>query len=374
MADRAGMEHSIVSARASLIERPTPNRMTTSYGDAPTVRPHVIVEIVAAGERGLGEASPLPEFTGETAASVLFVLDETYLPALPGRDATQVETVMADLERLLPDNPSAKAAIDMALYDLAGRLLRVPSATLLGGARRPSIHLARAVGIGSTADIAAAAERHVAAGFRTIKMKVGQDSRADVERVRAVRKAVGPEVRIRIDANQGYDVATAVGVLRKLEDCDLEYIEQPVPRWNHAGMAHIRRATGARVLADEAVHTPQDALNLIRAEAADLLAIKFVKTGGLARARQIAAVGEAAGLDCIVISPFETQVGAAAGLHMALALPIGRHAHELTVFATQPEMARTGIRLTRDVLTPSPAPGLGVETIVELELAAEPAP
>jgi o-succinylbenzoate synthase len=370
MPDRAA-EAAIVSARATLIERPTSNRMTTSYGDAPAVRPHVIVEITAAGARGLGEASPLPEFTGETAASVLFALNETYLPALPGRDPTQVEAVMAELEHLLPDNPSAKAAIDMALYDLAGRLLGVPSVTLLGGARRGAIHLARAVGIGSIAEIVAAAERHVAAGFRTIKMKVGQDARADVERVRAVRGAVGPAVRIRVDANQGYDVATAVRVLRNLDAAELEYIEQPVPRWNHAGMAHIRRATGVRVLADEAVHTPQDALNLIRAEAADLLAIKFVKTGGLSRARQIAAIGEAAGLDCIVISPFETQVGAAAGLHMALALPIGGHAHELTVFATQPEMARTGIRLVRDVLTPAPAPGLGVETIVELAPAAE---
>jgi L-alanine-DL-glutamate epimerase-like enolase superfamily enzyme len=331
----------------------------------------VIVEMgTGGGARGLGEASPLPEFTGETAQSVLFALNATYLAPLAGRDPAEAGTIMADLDRLLPGNTSAKAAIDMALHDLAGRLLGVPASTLLGGARRPSIHLARAVSIGSIAEIVAAAERHVAAGIRTIKMKVGQDPRADVERVRAVRAALGGDVRIRIDANQGYDAATAVAVLRRLEDCDLEYIEQPVPRWNHSGMAHIRRTTGVRVLADEAVHSPQDALNLIRAEAADLFAIKLIKTGGLVRARQIAAIGEAAGIDCVVISPFETQVGAAAGLHMALTLPYGHHSHELTVFATQPEMARTGIRLSGDTLIPSEGPGLGVESIAEIEPAA----
>jgi L-alanine-DL-glutamate epimerase-like enolase superfamily enzyme len=360
----------IASARARLVERPASSRLTTSYGEAPAVRPHVIVEVATAGGlRGLGEASPLPEFTGETADSVLFVLNQTYLTLLAGRDPVPIGAIMADLDRTLPGNPSAKAAVDMALHDLVGRLLGVPVATLLGGARRPSVRLARAIGIGTVADTVAAAQRHAAAGFGTIKIKVGQDPDADVARVRAVRAAVGPDVRIRIDGNQGYDAATAVAVLRKLEACDLEYIEQPVPAWDHPGMAFVRRATGARVLADEALHSPHDALALIRAEAADLFAIKFVKTGGLTRAREIAAIAEAAGIACVVISPFETQIGAAAGLHMALALPASRHAHELTVFATQPELARTGIRLERDTLIPAPLPGLGVESIAELEPA-----
>lgn len=366
------MDRTIAWARSTLIERPTSNRMTTAYGDAPAARLHAIVEIgVHSGPRGVGEASPLPDFTGETAASVHFVLNESYLPALVGQDPADVVTVMAHLEDLLPGNPSAKAAVDIALHDLAGRLFGIPISTLLGGARRPSIRLARAVGIGSTAEIVSMAERHAAAGFRTIKMKVGQDPRADVERVRAVRAALGPDVRLRIDANQGYDAATAVAVLRKLEGCDLEYVEQPVPGWDHAGMAHVRRATGVRVLADEAVHTPRDALLLIRAEAADLFAIKFVKTGGLTRARQIVAIGEAAGIDCVIISPFETQIGAAAGLHLAMALPYGRHAHELTVFATQPEMARTGIRLNGDMLIPAEAPGHGVDSIAEMEATVD---
>ncbi len=362
------MNRTIAWTRASIVERPTSNRLTTSYGEAPEVRPHVIVEIgTAEGLVGLGEASPLPEFTGETARSILGVLEETYLDALAGRDATQIASVMADLEHLRPGNPSAKAAIDLALHDLAGKILGVPTVTLLGGARRGSVRLARAVGIGPIPEIVALAERHVAAGFQTLKMKVGVDPKQDVERVRAARAAVGPDVRIRVDANQGYDAATTIRVIRRLDDCALDYIEQPVARWDLAGMAQIRRATGMRILADEAVHTPQDAIALIRAEAADLFALKFIKTGGLIRARQIAGIGEAVGIDCVVISTFETQIGAAAGLHLALNLPIGRHAHELTVFATQPEMARTGIRLEGDVLLPAPAPGHGVESIVEME-------
>jgi L-alanine-DL-glutamate epimerase-like enolase superfamily enzyme len=357
----------IAWARASIIERTTANRLATAYGDAPAVRPHVIVEIGgASGPVGLGEASPLPEFTGETAPVILHTLRETYLDAVVGRDPTSLASISADLEALLPGNPSARAAIDLALHDLAGKLLGVPTSALLGGARRPSVRLARAVGIGPIAEVVALAEHHVDAGFRTLKLKVGRDAQQDVERVRAVRSAVGPDVRIRIDANQGYDAATAIWVLRRLEDCRLDYIEQPVPRWDHAGMAHVRRATGTRLLADEAVHTPQDALALIRAEAADLFALKSIKTGGLVRAHQIAAIGEAAGIDCVVISTFETQIGAAAGLHLALSLPMGRHAHELTVFATQPEMARTGIRLDGDALFPAAAVGHGVEQIAEM--------
>jgi len=377
------MNRTIAWARASIVERPTSNRLTTAYGDAPEIRPHVIVEVgtgsgggshdralTVNGIVGLGEASPLPEFTGETAPGILAALQETYLDALPGRDATQIAAVMADLERLRPGNPSAKAAIDLALHDLAGKMLGVPTVTLLGGARRGSVCLARAVGIGPAAGIVALAEGHVAAGFRTIKMKVGTNPRQDVERVRAVRAALGPEIRIRIDANQGYDAATAIQVLRRLEDCALDYIEQPVARWDLAGMAQIRRATGMPILADEALHSPQDAIALIRAEAADLFALKFIKSGGLVRACQIAAIGEAAGIDCVVISTFETQIGAAAGLHLALALPIGRHAHELTAFATQPEMARTGIRLEYDRLVPAPVPGHGVEGVAEMERVA----
>ncbi len=359
--------HGIARARAWIIERPTSNRLTTSYGEPQDIRPHVLVEIASAsGAIGLGEASPLPEFTGETAPGILQVLHETYLDTLVGRNATETAAIMADLERLRSGNPSALAAIDLALHDLAGKILDVPTVALIGGARRSSVRLARAVGIGSIPDIVDLCRGHVTDGFRTLKMKVGVDPREDVERVRAVREAVGPEIRIRVDANQGYNVATAIRVISELQDAVLDYIEQPVPRWDLSGMAQIRRATGMRILADEALHSPQDALALIRAEAADLFALKFIKTGGLRRACQIAAIGEAAGVDCVVISTFETQIGAAAGLHLALSLPFGHHAHELSVFATQPEMARTGIRLERDTLFPAPSSGHGVESIVEM--------
>jgi o-succinylbenzoate synthase len=358
-------------ARATIIERPASVRLRTSYGEAPVNRPHVIVEIGAGGVVGLGEASPLPEFTGETASSILHVLRERYLDALTGCDATHIGPIVSHLEHTLPGNTSAIAAIDMALHDAAGKLLGVPVSTLLGGARRGAIRTVTAMGIDPIPEAIAQAEESFEAGFRTFKMKVGTDPASDVARVRAVRRALGAEAVIRIDANQGYDPPTAIAVLRQLADCDIEYIEQPVARWNHAGLAHVRRATGMRVLADESLHSVYDALSLIRAEACDLFAIKLIKTGGLARARQIAGIGEAAGIDCIVISPFETQIGSAAGLHLALALPICRHAHELTVFGSQADMARTTVRLEGEILTPGSATGLGVESIIEMGQTAK---
>ncbi|MBM3450994.1 MAG: dipeptide epimerase [Armatimonadetes bacterium] len=363
-----GARAPIAWTRTTLIERAASSLLNTSYGEAEPTRPHVILEIGGPdGLVGLGEASPLPMFTGETVPGIQRILEEVYLPALIGKDATRIDAIMAEMDEALPENRSAKAAIDVALHDLAGKTLGVPVSTLLGGARRPSIALACAVGIDAIDVIVERCAGFVRAGFNTLKMKVGKNWSTDVERVRAVRAAVGMDVRIRIDANQGYDAPTAIRVLRALEDCRLDYMEQPVAQDDLAGLAHVRRSTGMRILVDESVHTPRDAMNLIAAQAADLFAIKLIKTGGMARARQIANIGAAAGIGCIVISPFETQIGCAAGLHLAVALPIAEHACELTAFATQAEMAVTSVRLEGEQMVPGDVPGLGVDSIVEIE-------
>lgn len=364
----------ICDARATIITRPASSMLTTSYGAAAASRPHVMVRLTdEEGRTGYGEASPLPAFTGETAESILVQLRTRFLPLLLGKAAYDTGPIHRELEHL-PHNTSAKCAIDLALYDLLGKTVGLPVTALLGGAIRPDVAVTYPLGIGSIEETVEQAESAASRGIRTLKMKIGGDPDADIARVTAVRAAVGAEVAIRIDANQGYDVPTAVRIVSRLAEVGVEYVEQPVAAWDIAGLAAVRRLTGVKVMADESLHSLRDAARLIEAGAADIFAIKLIKTAGLTQARAIVALATAHRIEIVVISPFETQIGAAAGLALALAAPTATRAQELRVFESQPELAQTAIRCRRGRVEASDSPGLGVASLVEFENLTWPAP
>jgi len=357
----------ITAATAQIIARRSPGRLNTSYGDALDIRERVIVTLTAEdGTVALGEASPLPFFTGETVEIIEIQLRRHLLPLLIGRSAFELTAILTDLDRW-PENTSAKAAIDIALHDLQGKLIGRPVVDLLGGPVRDRVPITFPIGIDPVAEAVAKAEDAVARGIRTLKLKIGRDPAADVERVSAIRAAVGPNVKLRIDANTGYTGPVAIRLIDRLAPADLEYVEQPVAAWDHAGLAAVRQATGVPIMADESLHSLRDAVELIQHRAVDLFAIKLIKTGGLARAWAIAQLAAAHRIDIVVVSPFETQVGAAAGLALALAAPTAGRAHELRVFDSQPEDAGTEIEVRDGEIFPSYAPGLGVAWIRELE-------
>jgi len=345
-----------------LIEVATHSRLTTSYGAAPSLRPHVILQLTDnEGRVGLGEASPLPFFTGETAISIKLHLEQVFLPALVGRDPLDHDAIMAILDEQLPENRSAKCAVDMALYDLRGQVSGQPVYTQLGGLRRPDgFAVTRAIGILPIEEAVREALRWTERGFRTLKLKVGVDARTDTERVLAIRDVVPPATRIRIDANQGYDLPTAIRVLRELADV-VEYCEQPIPEWDLAGLQAIRAETGVSVTVDESVHTMRDLLRVIEAHAADNLVIKLIKCGGLRAAEHLAAIAASSGMRVVVVSPFETHIGAAAGVHLAMSLPPSPYAHELSIFHVEPvgERTRGSIQTLADHVLPPTGPGLG---------------
>lgn len=357
----------IADASAAIITRPASSVLTTSYGEAATSRPHVMVRLTTEdGRVGYGEASPLPAFTGETAESILVLLRSRFLPPLIGQAVYDTGLIHQELDRL-PHNTAAKCAIDLALYDLLGKSVGLPVSALLGGAMRPDVAVTFPIGIGAIDETVEQAVSAIERGIRTLKMKIGGDPTADIARVKAVRSAVGDDVAIRIDANQGYDVPTAVRIISRLAEVGIEYVEQPVAEWDIQGLAAVRRLTGVKVMADESLHTLRDAARLIEAGAADIFAIKLIKTSGLTQSRAIVALAAAHRIEVVVISPFETQIGAAAGLALALAAPTGTRAHELRVFESQPALARSEILCRRGRVTPSAAPGLGVEWIAEFD-------
>jgi L-alanine-DL-glutamate epimerase-like enolase superfamily enzyme len=301
----------------------------TRYGAGLAARPHAYVRLSDdEGRTGDGEASPLPHFTGETVPGVVAALD-VLLPLIIGCETLALGDLAERLARH-PQNPAAKCAIEMAAHDLAARTLGISLAAFLGGEDGATIPSTGLIGIVPDDEAVALAQDYLAEGIGTFKMKVGRDPSADVRRVAAVRAAAGPAVAIRLDANAGLPLPDVLALLRGLErrDIAIELFEQPVRADDLRGLRTVREV-GIRVLVDESVHGPRDAVRLLEAGACDLIAIKLIKCGGLRAAATIARLAAEYDVGCILISPYETAVGMATTAHVAAALGTRAHAQDL---------------------------------------------
>lgn len=334
-----------------------------SYGVFPDV-PTVLVRVrTVDGLEGWGEATPDALVTGETYSATVETVRRDLAPVLPGRDARDREAILQALDERVAEAPAAKAAFDSALHDLLGRAVGLPVWALLGGRSKPGLTISRVVSMAEPEEMAAAAVRHVEAGFETVKLKVG-DSRnpqLDVDRIAAVRAALGPRIGIKVDVNQGWRTAgVAIAAIRASLASRPDYVEQPVAQWDLDGLAEVRRQTGAVIMVDEGCHGPRDMLRIAQLRAADLVNIKLMKTGGLVRAMQLNAIAETAGIGAQVGTMVESSVASAAGLHLALALSNIR-----TVEMGGPLMLAADIGdaagwYDRNYISVPDAPGLGI--------------
>ena len=232
-----------------------------------------------AGHVGLGEASVTSIWSGETQTGTIALIREQLAPLIVGADPFDTEWLGRRWSAAAFGNSFAKGALEMALLDLQGRILGVPVYKLLGGrdtilpSGDPGIRLKFVVGAVAP-EVAAERARHMTErGWKAIKVKVGRDPRADVERLRAVRAAIGADVFLSVDANGGYTVEQAVWAAQRFEKLEVALFEQPTRRGDHLSMAEVRRRCGLPIMADESVFTPQDALDVIRAGAADILSL-----------------------------------------------------------------------------------------------------
>jgi L-alanine-DL-glutamate epimerase-like enolase superfamily enzyme len=351
----------IISVETRIVDTPILTEIKTTYGSW-SRQSHVIVKITTEdGTYGLGESSPLEFFTGESPDMVKMVIDQILTMVLIGKDPFDIEALLLAMDHRLPKNASSKSAMDGALHDLVGKLLGIPVYRLLGGrCRQGLITAATVVGIDTPDKMRKEARGWVEKGFRTLKLKIGIDPKTDEQSIEAVRDAVGKDIRIRVDANQGYSANTAIQVAKNIEKYTPEYIEQPVPAWDIEGMAHVRRSVNIPIAADESLYSPYDAMRLIRAEAVDVFGIKFIKTGGLARAKKIANLAEASGIECVVISPIETALGTAAGAHWALSVPNANADHELVGPLFIQDSYFEGIEIIGHSIEVSDRPGVGI--------------
>jgi L-Ala-D/L-Glu epimerase len=332
---------------------------------------YVLVKITDdAGRTGLGEASVTSVWSGETQAGTIALVNEVLAPLLVGADPFDTEWLSRCVDRAVFANSFAKAALEMALLDLQGQALGVPVYRLLGGRAggetAKGIRLKFVVGAVEPEAAAQRARRMVQRGWRAIKVKVGRHPhpQADVDRLRAVREAIGPDVWLSVDANGGYTVDQAVWVAARLEPLNVVLFEQPTRRGDHAAMAEVRRRSGIPVMADESVFTPQDALEVVRAGAADVLSLYPGKHGGVRATQAIAKLAEAAGILCTIGSNLEREVATAAMAHVTVCtanIQCERFPGDLIGPVYYEEtLTRQPLRYEADRLWVPEGPGLGV--------------
>ena len=358
----------IVKAEIRRVSRPTVV-MTTSYGAPPQCKDHVILRVEdEQGVAGWGEATPLPEFTGETADVAALILEKELLPLLKGAESYDIADMHRRMDRAICGNHAAKMAVDTAMHDLNAKSSRQPLYNLLGGKVREFSQINRHIGIVSVEKAEAMARRYCEEGYRSIKVKIGLDAEEDVKRLRAIRRAAGEDCLLRVDANGGYRWHDALTFIKGTEDLNIQIYEQLLPKEQLKESALLRRTTGIRLCLDEGAATPADAFAAACAGAADIFTLKLVKCGGLYPAMQIAAIAGAAGIDCIVANTFDTQINCSACLHLACALPNAPFANDLTCFATQPDGAETCHVLKQDRLFVGSDPGIGVASLQEFAL------
>lgn len=282
---------------------------------------NIVIKISTdTGLVGWGEASPCAYITGDTQASNRETAKQL-APLIIGKDPLAINARMAEINAFTVGEPSIRSAFDIALYDIAAKAANMPLYQFLGGERRP---LRTDLTIGHQDTVAQTVEQAraiIAQGFDAIKLKVGRPGLTDVAHVRAVRELVGPDIAIKMDSNQGWDYPTAVANIQAMSDLDLDYSEQPMAVWDHAGMARLRRKVALPICADESVFNDKDALKLIRADAADYLNIKLGKAGGINTGIKINAIAEAAGCKCMIGCFGESRLALGAAAHLAMAKP-----------------------------------------------------
>ncbi|MCB1150210.1 dipeptide epimerase, partial [bacterium] len=259
---------------------------------------------------------------------------------------------------LLADRPSARAAVDMALWDLTGRVAGLPLWRLFGGFRT-RIRTSITVGILPLDETVARCRDHVAAGFLCLKIKGGLDPDDDAARLRAVREALGPRVELRFDANQGYDLEQFRRFTAAAAPARLELIEQPTPRDLPELMGTVTSESALPIMADESLMTLRDAFRIARRDLADMVNIKLMKVGGLTRALDIDAVARAAGLEVMVGCMDEAALALAAGLHFALARPNVHYADLDGHLVLRDDPTAAAVILRDGWLHPADGPGLG---------------
>ncbi len=311
------------------------------------------------GLYGMGEANPTWGITGETQAiNLAGAMDLAKL--MLGKDPLDIENRLREIDKYLIHNSTIRAAFDMALYDILGKAAELPLYAVLGGGKR-IFWTDNTIGIADPDYMAKKAKNYKNQGFEAIKVKLGTTRDEDVERIKKIRKAVGDDIPIRIDANQGWDYKTAVTTLQALECYGIEYCEQPIARWDFENMRRIREKTSIAIMADESLFDHHDAFKLASMGCCDYFNIKLAKAGGIHTGLRINAIAEGAGIRCMVGCMTETRLGLTAAAHLVSARPNIQYADLDGWLFQKVDPITGGAQYNVGEITVPDAPGIGAD-------------
>ncbi|MSR59870.1 MAG: muconate cycloisomerase [Planctomycetaceae bacterium] len=341
-------------------------RMISALGQH-IVSEYVLVRITTdTGLEGVGEATVMPRWSGETVWGARSLIDRVFAPLLVGRDPQAVAEIDDAMDRACAHNWFAKSAIEMACWDIQGKAAGEPVYKLLGGPHRPLAITCRfSMGAYEPERARRRARELVAEGFETIKVKVGGEPAHDIERVRIVREEIGPDRQIVIDANCGWDADTAIRCVNALADCRISLVEQPTPDGDYAAIARVRREIEPPVMADDMCFNLIHARELIRNAGCDVISLYPGKNGGIRKSKEIADYAAKHGVACSIGSNLEWDIATAAMGHLVVGCAnmqvekypgdmLGPEYHEVRI-------ARNPLEIRGPVVTITDRPGLGID-------------
>jgi len=355
----------ITDVRLGRVRVPLKTPFKTALRTVDAVEDIIVSIHTDSGHVGYGEAAATAVITGDTHGSIIEAVGRIIGPRLIGEDVANLNRIVRLVQTALERNTSAKAAVEIAIYDLWGQLYGAPLYRMLGGGE-PVITTDITISVDHIDKMVSDSLSAVARGFESLKIKVGKDIGLDVERVKAVHAAVEGRALLRLDANQGWTAKQAVHAMHALEDAGvhLDLLEQPVPARDLAGLKYVSDRIKTPVMADESVFGPLEVIELIEQRAADIINIKLMKTGGISNAVRIADIAAMYGVECMIGCMIETSISVAAAVHLAIAKSdvitrVDLDGPSLCAF----DPVDGGVTFNEAEISVSEAPGLGIRAI-----------
>jgi len=276
------------------------------------------------GITGFGECSPFMSINGESI-DTCFIVGQYFARLFKGKNALAIEDRIKEMDKLIYGNSSIKSAFDMALYDIASQHAGLPLYKFLGGTNTKTIITDYTVSIGDPAKMAADAVKIKEEGYPAIKIKLGEHGPTDVLRIKSIREAVGDDIPLRVDANQGWSIDEAIETLQALAKYNIQHCEEPIPRWNFMHLPHVRKASPIPIMADESCGDEHDVERLIYIGACDYFNIKLGKSGGIFKALKMVKLAEANNIHLQVGAFMESRLAMTAFAHFSLCSPMIEH-------------------------------------------------
>lgn len=351
----------ITSVSCSPLSIPLRKPFKTAVRTATHIDDLVIMIHTDDGTVGVGAAPPSEKVTGDSTSGCASVIQNIIAPQIIGMDIADKDSILRMIQNSCVHNTCAKAGVDIAVHDLYAKMLRLPLYRTLGGAS-DRIETDLTISVGDVGQMVKDSVEAVSRGYRILKIKVGKDVKTDLIRITEIRKAVGSEIKLRVDANQGWTPKEAVRIISNFEDHDLdiELIEQPTPYYDLDGLRYVTQNCHTDVMADEAVFSFRDAIGVITTRAADLINIKLMKTGGIGSAMKIAAAAEEYGVKCMIGCMLENPIGIIAAAHFGASQPIVSYADLDGIGLAAYNPVKGGVVEQGGMLVLTSEPGLGV--------------